>query len=218
MRPTLTDDSDLTVEEVKYDIQTSRALLLEQRLGGRFRVSDSFVSDLGCLELEWADAAECCGTIQSGCKILRTVKEVPQFVTIKGKVLLTRVGPIAQDRKPFSIITQAQAPYAGSGRFGKNQIYAFYANDRIYVVSASSNIVGLKYINVKGVLENPEDAAAFDCDVEGTKPCYSSDSKYPISGAYADIIRKMLLDEYAKLIQVPKDESNDGQDKMTDGV
>jgi len=217
VKPHLTDDSDLTIEEIKNDIAAERTLLLRRDLGSRFRVTESIVSDLGCLELELADAAECCDII-TGCKVLRTVKTMPSFVTSKGQEVITRIGPIVKTMRPFNIKKYNSIESAGNGMFNANQVFAYYMNDRIYVFTKDSSYKTLKYINVRGVLENPSDIIDFVCDpIEGGS-CYSDDEPYKLTKDLESQIRDKLISVYLQAIQLPKDLTNDGRDQITDNA
>lgn len=72
-------------------------------------------------------------------------------------------------------------------------MYAFIMNDRVYIIGNCNNIAfqGLKYINVKGVFENPEEASKFN-KPDGT-PCYSDDENYPLPLYMWQYIKKEVL-------------------------
>jgi hypothetical protein len=212
VRPHLPDDSDLTPEVVKYDVMAERKVLVEQYLGKRARVPEGLVSDLGCLELEIADAAECC-TLSTTCKTLRTKKVLPEFIPIKNSYenSITRVGPIIKSAIAFSLIPVERVPSAGNGQFSNGIVFAYYMNDRIYIVT---NNPTLKYVNVRGVLADPSDAKDFICNDGST--CFTDDDRYPVVGKMEAAIRKILLDTYLNQAKIPKDHANDANDKMTD--
>lgn len=215
VRPHLTDDSDLTIENVKHDVAVERAKLLKQQLSRTYRISENFVSDLGCLELELADAAECCG-LSTDCKVLRTKLELPTFINVKGNVQITRVGPIVKHLKGFKVIPVSQVQSAGNGMFSQKKVYAYYMNNRIYIFTKDSSFKILKYINVRGVLEDPSDAKDFICDPSGTKTCYTDDDPYKVTKDIESTIRRILINEYTAVDKNPKDLGNDAKDQKTD--
>jgi len=208
VKPHFSDDSDLNIRTIKHDIHTERAEFLKKRRAKGSPIIDVFVQDLGCLELEVADAADCCD-ITSGCSVLRTKLDIPNDIKI------TRVGSIVKTKLKFKYLTYEEALVAGNGRFANNLIYAFPLNNKIYLKSNNQEIALLSHINVRGVFEDPTEVRAFtQCGTEIT--CYSDDDEYPMERAMEKYIREMLINVYLKAEQIPIDLANDGKDQTTD--
>jgi hypothetical protein len=74
----------------------------------------------------------------------------------------------------------------------------------------------LKYINIQGIFENPEDLTAYQCSETDETPCYNEDSSYPLNAWMIGYIENLLYEKYAKMLQIPDDKSNDATDKVTD--
>lgn len=210
IKPVLTDDTNLSIDTVKYDVNTERALILKGLIEGtkHFSIDDVLVQDLGCVELETADAAECCD-FSTGCTVLRTKKEIP------AEIRITRVGPIIKTRPRFKLVTYEEALMSGNGKFNKNTIFAYPLNDRIYLVSKSQDLPLLEYINIRGVFEDPREVADFtQCDTNTA--CYSDDDDYPMPQWMETIIRDRLMKVYSVTEQLPVDLANDTKDQSTD--
>ncbi len=216
VKPHLTDDSEVTIDDARFDVGVARNILVKRALEKNSIVPDSIVQDLGCLELELADPAECCD-ISLDCKVLRTKKKLPRSIVLNNKQLVTRVGPINKLIRDFSYVTYERAIFSGNGQFSSKGIFAFLLNDRIYISSKLPTIGMMKYINVRGVFEDPREAAEFSfCDSGGA--CYSDDDAYPIDGALIGAIKDMLFKQYLKTDSLPQDLSNDTKDQNTDAA
>lgn len=211
---TLSDDFDIDKRQVDYWINSQRALMVRNELNKYRSIDPDLVQDLGCIELEKIDRAECCD-INIECDILRTNVEIPSFIEMYNREAITRVGSLDKIAKPYTYIPYERAPYVGSGRFNLKQIYAFRKNKRIYIVFNAKNYKAkmLQYINVQGVLENPLDAITFiNCD--GTN-CWTADSQYPIKQWMIPYMENIILKNELGGLAVPSDSANDSADTNT---
>jgi len=212
----LSGDSRLTYEKVSFDVKNQRALLIRNEVNKSRAKDPALIQSLGCVPIKAVDTAECCD-ITTGCYIMRTVDKIPNFIQTHSRKQITRVGPIDITKKPYSFVTYTQAIYTGHNSFTKNEIYAFELNGYIYIMSKNPDIFTLKYINIQGILEDPQDAADYACDIDSNEPCYSEDSDYPISDWMIPYIENILQEKYVKTyLSLPKDQGNDGEEQLTD--
>lgn len=203
------DDTELSQRTIKLWIRTQRSLLIRNELNKNRTIDPEIIQDLGCIELEVADRAECC-ELTADCSILRTKVELPSPIEMHHKIAITRVGPIDKGAKPFSLVPYQQSTYSGNGRFTKNEWFAYYLNKRIYIKTRQNSLLtqGLKYINVQGVFEDPEQASKFTTC--GGTPCYTSETPYPIKGWMIDYLNTQIVNANIKLLMtVPSDKAND---------
>jgi hypothetical protein len=211
----LSDDSELSARTLHYWIRTQRALLIRNELNKNRTIDPEIIQDLGCVEVEIADRAECCA-ITADCSILRTVNQIPSPIELHHKIAITRVAPIDKLIPPFSFVPYQQAIYSGNGRFTKNSWFAFYKNGYIYIKTNQNSLLtqGIKYINIQGVFENPEDAATFTT-CSGL-PCYTSETPYPIKGWMIDYMKTQIVNSNIKILQtIPADKTNDADNTNT---
>ena len=210
MRATLVDDDSVDLRQVKFWINTQRALFLRNEYNKDNRnIDPNVIQELGCVELEHADSAECC-TIRSGCSIVRTKLELPVPVELHLGDMLTFVGPISKLKSQFLRINRNQAPWVNNGRFNKTIIHWFYFNHRIYLIFDSSNLEAksLKYISVAGVFEDPEVVGNFST-CSGS-PCYDDNTKYPLNSWMYPYIKAAVLQLHTAPEQnSPTDKEND---------
>jgi len=207
----LSDDDSIDLRQIKFWINNQRAFIIKNSLKGR-EISANVIQDLGCVELEAADPAECCG-YSSGCTILRTKLEIPTPVKLVGTDAITHIGPTDKIDIPFEYVTYNRALYSGNGAFNGNLIYAFMLNNRIYLKMKGQGLMytAMKYINIQGVFQNPEDIQDFTyC---GGDACYTDDTNYPVDSSMVTQIKELVLAKDLRIISTaPKDISNDAND------
>ena len=78
----------------------------------------------------------------------------------------------------------------------------------------------ISHINIQGVFERPEEAQKYrtcDCPENG-EDCFSGyEFQYPFPEHHVDTIVKLWAETELRLLTgIPKDTSNDGQDKLTE--
>lgn len=210
VRPTLSDDDTFDKRQIEFWVKNQRALWLRNELNKNRTIDDNIIQDLGCVELELADAADCCD-VSDGCKVLRTKLTIPNTIELHNKTGLTRVALINKLSIPFNFVPYEQAIFSGNGRFNKNQIFAFLLNDRIYLIAKNPTLVKyLEYINVRGIFEDPTEAAAFShCSGEA---CYSKNSKYPVNRWMIEYMKAEILKiNFSTALQAVEDKTNNAK-------
>jgi hypothetical protein len=219
VRPQLSDDTDISLDQIKFWVNNQRALWIKREMD-RNRAIDDDIQQVICAELEVADASDCCD-VQTGCSILRTKEEIPNPIELHNKPAITRVGNVNKLSRPFSFVDYSRVPYVGNGKFNKDNIFTFLHNSRIYVISNSPFIAPMQNIVIRGVFEDPREVANFtDCD--NGKPCYSDDQEYPIKSWMLPQMKDMVLKNNllitAQAEQQSADESNDGKSNPSNKI
>ena len=210
VKPHLSDDTDLTPREVSFQIALQRALLLRNELNKNRTIDPSVIQDLGCVAVSPIDPAECCDVV-SGCKVMRTDLRIPSTIELHNDIALTRVGPVNKTLKEYSKTTLEGSKWVGNGKYTTNEIYYYYANGYIYLVSNNDKHKFLDYINIRGVFEDPTDTIPFTNCSDGSS-CYSSDSEYPLKAWMYTYIEGQVVNAYIQLYNLPADILNDGSD------
>jgi len=208
----ISDDTEISEEQVIYQIDNQRALWLKREYDKPGQNIDTQItSDLGCLELIEVDAAECC-TVELGCTVLRTSRKLPNFIKFTEGLGITRVGPIHKLKLPFTYTDYDKAIYTASAenKYSKG-VLAFLLNGYVYTIMTDPNMVHLTHINVRGVVASPADLIDYKCDNEGTT-CFSFDDEYPINRHMLPYIKEQVLSQLG--IMSPKDSANDGQELL----
>ena len=205
----------ISVTQIKFLVKVVRAQLLKQDANKGYTADSYIIQDLGCVPVEMADVAECC-QVTHGCTILRTVNPIPSTIELHHTQLFTRIGPVDRTQTPFDIIPYERVPYEGDNKFHKNIIKAFTQNNKGYVYflvpRAKSKMI--KYVNIQGVFEDPEQVAEFTT-CEGTA-CYTDDTAFPIKQWMVDPLCQIVIAKYLRLAsQVPFDLSNNAKPDIT---
>ena len=190
-------NDNVFLNQLKYNIDYYRAMLLRRDEERNSFLHDHFIQDLGVVKMISVDAAEDCN-LKLNCSILRTIDKIPSPVRFKNKNLFHYVGAI--DKKTvFMEVEDASIEYMTLSPYSGNKPMYFYRNGYIYVI----NVGNLKYINIQGIFEEPAQVASFSCD--GVS-CYDENTDYPIALDMVEIITKAILSGEAQL-NVP-DEAN----------
>jgi len=208
LRLNSSDDDDLSLDEIEYEIRNTRSQFLRNELNRNRSVDPALIQSLGCLELEIVDSSECC-SVTSDCSILRTKLEIPKTIELHHKTGLTRVGPVDRMGESYSLIEEDQATYAGNGKYNRQKTFTFLgADNKLYVFSKDGNFTRyLKYINAKGIFEDPSKVAPFtDCSTGSS--CFSKDDPYPVSSWMINSIEAEVINKFAKSLALPVDNSN----------
>lgn len=205
----LADDSSLEDENIAFWVKNTRALLVKQYLNKGYSIDFNLIQDLKCQLLEVVDRAECCD-LEVGCSILRTVNTIPPFIETYHGLAITRVGPIDKLQRPYSLVNERQAVFSGNGRYNKTQKFAFWKGSKMYLKVADCDIEshGLRYMNIQGVLEDPE--LAYNLTVCDGSPCYNMNMDYPMPAWMVETMKEIIVKNNYKLMYLtPTDNAND---------
>lgn len=190
VRPQLSDDTELDERQIKFWIHNQRALWIRNEMN-KNRTIDADIIQTLCAELECVDASDCCH-IDLGCPILRIKKKLPKTMEMHNKQAIVRVGPVNKKSQPFSFVEYDRVPYLTSARFTGNSIFAFLHDEYIYIYTKDPRYANLAAITIRGVFEDPTEAAMFkNCD-DGT-PCYSDDEEYPLKAWMIPALKQSIL-------------------------
>ena len=119
-------------------------------------------------------------------------------------------GSIDKHYRNYSVVTYEKAMYSGKGRASKFAIYAYRMNDYVYLISGNPMMYRQKYINIRGLIADPELASTFNtCDSD---PCYTRDSPYPITADMIPIIQELVKQRILSRYMAPTDTSNNSND------
>ena len=116
--PNRSDDDVMDTRFIKALIHTKRAHFITNELNKNRIASPALMQDLGCLEMEMADDAECCD-FSSGCTVLRSKKEIPMPIALHNRLAIERIGPVSAGQPGYSIMPYEKAIYFGNGRYNK---------------------------------------------------------------------------------------------------
>lgn len=197
----------ITNEQLSWQIDIVRAKLIRQDLNKKRSINYDLVQTL-CIDLVIADASDC-PCEYSGCTILKSSQEIPTAIELSDKNLIISVGPIDLTVPRFNLINYYRSTWFNYNRFGNKVISAFIHNKYLYCISRKTKNLLLTKANMQIILEKPEDAVIFKCS---GIPCFTNDSKYPVSSAMVYDIQTIVLDSLIKIEAVaPSDQSGNAK-------
>lgn len=204
------DDEIVSLRQVGFWVDNTRAELIRQDLEKKRSISDNITQSLGCVSVSLIDSSMCPCLITTGCTIMRTVDRLPLTIELYNRNLLTKVGPSIMGQRGYTIISYQRASTFGHGKYSKNEVGVFLHDGYLYLLNADPE---LSFIFVEGVFEDPSEASKFfSCDGE---PCYTDDSRYPISATMVELLKQKIIATDIKFIaQGFTDSNGDGDSKV----
>lgn len=198
-RAYIKNTDSIDIREIYHKIHTTRAKLIKQKIEKYplIPLEESFNQSLGSQKLELVDSSVVTG-IKSYRKMLRTVNDIPlPIFNNEGEPMLTRISGGDLLTSNIKVITYDKAKYAGSGRFNTNAIYAYYYNNKIYLVGKGIETRSTKFITGTGVFQEPMVAGLLN------NSSYTETSEYPISINMLADLENIILNEDYKLNVAP---------------
>jgi hypothetical protein len=191
----------ISTSQIKFNVKYYRAMLIRRDFARNGMITRHLEQDLGCLELIKVDASKCCN-LPTECAVYRTVRKIPKTVRFNFRDAVTYVGDIS-GTGTIPIVESNAVQWLPYDKYTKNKMKAYMIEDYIYVYNAD----GLKFINVRGIFEDPEDVAKFDCD---GSDCYDDNMDFPIPMDMLQTITQGIMSgELMMLASSVNDTTND---------
>ena len=195
------NNDHISLSQIKFNVKYYRAMLVRRDFTRNGIITRHLEQDLGCLELQKVDASKCCN-LPVDCAVYRTKKKIPRTVRFSFKDAITHVGDVT-GLGTIPMVEPHMVEFSPYDKYTKSQKKAYMIEDYLYVYNAD----GLKFVNVRGVFEDPEEVALFDCD---GSDCYDDDSEFPIPMDMVQIITSGLMSgELMLLSSSVNDTTND---------
>jgi hypothetical protein len=196
-------------------INEQRALWIRNEYNKNRSIDPYVLQDLKCMELELVDPIDCCISVPTGCKVLRTKKQIPntiEFFYTKG---ITSVGPADIMKPRFVLIDYSRVPYIGESRTTQNSIYAFLYGGYMYVTSKNPAHLMLKYITLRGIFEDPTALGDYiNCETNQT--CWKPTDPYPLNQWMWAYMKPYIIQQLAQKGMYPLDDANNAEDQRAD--
>mgnify|MGYP003117287456 FL=1 len=177
-------DEHMSLSQIKFNIKYYRTMMIRRDMARNNFMSRHLEQDLGCLNLIEVNSSKCCN-LDLDCTVFRTQRKIPKTVRANFKELITYVGG-ADGLTRIPLIQSDYIKYLPYDKYTKDQRKAFMIEDYLYLY----NPHGMEIVNVRGVFEDPEEVANFDCDGVG---CYDDDAPFPIPGDMVQAITNALM-------------------------
>lgn len=198
-------------------INEQRALFIRNEYNKNRTVDPYIIQDLNCIELELVDPIQCCVSVPTGCKVLRTKLQIPNTIEYYFTKGIVSVGPSDIMKPRFLLIDYSRVPFVGHGRTTQKSIYAFIYDKYMYIFSKNTTHFLMTNINLRGVFENPTELGSFtNCQ---NQSCWTSSDPYPINQWMWAYMKQTILQQLIqKMQQFPLDDSNNAEDNKTENI
>jgi len=209
LRSELKDDEATDLRQIEEYVKDYRADFAKQHFEkDAFAIDPAFIQQITQLAVQKVDASSVTN-VSLGKYLMRTTLTIPNTITRHGYVgTILSVSPANIMGHSFEVVDHAKAIASGFGRFNNRQIYAFPYNGYIYLVSNSDDFKMLRYVNITGVFDNPEEAYVMN---QSATYDYTGDEDY-YTPQYLKryIIASILKDKYGILLNPPSDKRDNG--------
>lgn len=203
-------DKKLKKDQVAAWVNYYRAKLLKEYYL-KYRVIDpQYIQDLGCVELECVDKADCCqiGIYES---YLKVKGGLPEFVDLREGSFFS--ANLVDKINPITIVSPLRAFYRKNRRYGRNAVVGFRIGRNFYLDVPQGSLI--KYINIRAILSDPRDVERFtNCD--GSSVCEDFwEAEYPVPADLIQVITQMILSNELNLsiqTNLLDDTKNDGRE------
>jgi hypothetical protein len=204
----ISDDSELSIDQVYFKIHTTRAMLIRQDQAKGRSLSDNITQTLPCLEVTKVNASECCN-ITAPCELYRTKLQLPRAIETYQRDLIVRVGGVDITGPSWNYISLAHIPWAGISKWTKDSTKWFTKGGYVYII----NPPPVTRISVTGVFEDPTDLAQYPtCSGQ---PCFSNDSnEYPLSSFMVPTLKQLVLEDLMRMRNTPADNRGNEEPKV----
>lgn len=201
-------DEDLSDAQYAFIINYYRAKLIKQDVDRGKTSRSQDIQDLGKVTLQLS-TEDCCDI--SPCNLV-TVLKIPPFFEFNDTALISFVGTI--DGVAFQFSKGNRVSWDRFAKYTGKLTKWSIENNHIKIINSPTSL--MKYINIKGIFEDPTIANKFKtCDCDNNEECNTSyNYNYPLSLDRVDLIVKLIIEtEFRILYAIVQDDLNDGKSK-----
>ena len=203
----ISDDAVFTEDHILFLLNKYRSILLQQKYADvRNPISNSNYQTL-CLDLTLDDTKSrdiCKGTI------LRSIEKIPSLLNIGNTSVSLQdyyLGEIA-------LVSPNRLRYVGNNRWLQNTIYCAIGNDNyLYFKSSNPQHMYLEKVELKGIFEDPIEAAKLSCDKASY--CDILDTKMPLEESLVSKLIEVTVQYLSSGLYKPEDTENNASDDLS---
>lgn len=198
-------DDAVLLERLKFIVGYYRAQFIRQDQQRNHSIPPQFIQSLECLEMEAANAMECCDGEDIGCEVWKTKQKIPRPVRLYDGSVFGYVGSV-DGKVPYQATTGVQAQYSNYSKWSKGVAQYIYTNDRIYVLNARP-----AEILVRGIFERPEELGIYQCC--DSTPVFTEDKEYPMS---MDMVQRVTQSILATEMQLENRQNDNDEVQLSE--
>ena len=208
---TISDDSIITEEHIKFLLQKYRAFLMYQKYKSiKERVPESAYQSI-CLNLEKVNTLA--GVSCSKGVYLRSIDKIPTMLGMGNPSVYPQDDYFQGN---ITYVPRERMKYVGHNKYLQKIIYcALSPNGHLYFKSSNPQFIHLEKVSFTGVFENPEEAANLSCgSTTSTESCDILDKEFPIEEAMIPMLIEAVVKELSGVTYKPEDSTNDASDDL----
>jgi len=169
----------ISLDQIKFNIKHYRAMLIRRDYARNGIITRHLEQDLGCIELEDCNPSKCCSLPVSS-SVSRSVLDIPRTVRFNFKDAITFVGDVT-GIKTIPMVDSSMIRWLPYDKYTGEKYKAYMIEDKLYIYNAK----GLKFVNVRGIFEDPTDLKHFQCE---NGECWNDNAEFPMP---ADMIQSV---------------------------
>jgi len=191
----------ISERQIEDWIHQYRALLMRRDLGKGYQINQDYIQEMDNMELDFIEKSED-APVGSGTYILRTKNKLPKTLDLPQKSGVTYVGTTLG--KQLQVVPYNRLEHQKYRKYTSKDNIAALRNQYVYVLNAEE----LKYINVRGIFENP-------LEIEDTNET-DWRTNYPLPQDKVPILKQMILQQELNIeSQSPSDNTNDSSHRLS---
>lgn len=197
----ISQSEPISKRQIEEWVHQYRAFLLKQDIDKGKMVNSDYVQELPDIELEMIEGSED-NTVGSDCYILRTTQQLPKSIDLNHESGLVYIGTMLGDQ--IQLIPYNRFKLQQYKKYTNNDKVAFLRNQYIYILNSEV----LKYINIRGIFENPLEIEDFNS--------VDYNANYPMPMNMIPVLKEMILKKELGLeAQSFTDTKNDGEHSVS---
>lgn len=166
-----TNNDYISLDQIKFNVKHYRAVFIRRDFARNGTITRHLEQDLGCIKLIKVDASKCC-SLPVDCSVYRTEEKIPKTVRFNFSDAITHVSDVT-GLGTIPMVEPYTVQWLPHDKYTKKARKAYMIEDYMYIYNAE----GMGFVNIRGVFEDPEEVALFDCD---GSDCYDDDSQFPL--------------------------------------
>lgn len=194
------NNEHITLAQIKFNVKHYRAMLIRRDFERNNLISRHHEQDFGCFELERVDASRCCG-LPVECYVSRTKLKVPRTVRFNNRDGITHIADVTGIHT-IPLVDPIAVQHLPWDRFTKNDKKAYMIEDHLYLYNAD----GVDILDIRGIAEDPEELAKYDCHGEN---CYNKDSIFPLGMDLVEALTNGLVKGTLQLLPLTTSDTED---------
>lgn len=195
------NNDHISLDQIKFNIKYYRAMFIRRDFARNGMITRHLEQDLGCLHLSKVDASKCCD-LPVSCAVYKTDEKIPKTIRFNFRDAITHVSDVT-GLGTIPLVEAHTVQWLPYEKYTSAKYKAYMIEDYLYIYNAD----GLEYVNVRGVFEDPDKVAGFDCD---GSDCYDEDSEFPIPLDMLQMITQGIMGgELMMLASSVNDTTND---------